>query len=353
MKPPMPAAEPATALALRRILGDYARGPRAIAALPADVDPVGFARLAETLGVAPLFHRVETGPLAADVLARWRQAALEQGARNLRALAAASVFFRVLEEAGLPVAAMRGLVLAHRDYASPGERVMGDVDLLLAPESRGPALAALARAGLRPFARLRSQELFSLHGATFELHWRLLSAKRYRDCVDEAAWLARRRPWIAPEGRLYTLAPEQECLGLVLHAFAHHELGMFRQLLDIALFLCRDDLDWAAMARWCREARVSRLFGLTFALTDALFLLEAESWRGHFPSPFAGSDAAARLDPWTRPFFGGAGLADAWARGRALVHAAETPPRRLRQLLRFLSWDAARRAFRRRRGRGR
>lgn len=324
-----------THLWLRSALGDYARSRSPITRIPADVDAEALRRWVEAHGLEGLFHRArDEGGRLEKVLAGWRQKAMGQLLANLRALRATSRLFVLLEAARIEAAAMRGVVLAHRDYASPEERSMRDVDLLLHPASRPAVLEVLHRAGHAPGERLRSQDVVRIDGVVMELHWSLLTAKRYRGCVDAAQWLHSRRPFRTPEGRLYTLSAEYELIGLILHAFVHHELSIFKQLLDIALFMTRPDLDWGLMAAWCRRARVGRMFALSLHLVDALFFLQTEVYRSHFPlSP----SVAGRVQAWIEPFFGRMAWGGYLQRKGNMLYAAETPVRAFRQCLGFFS----------------
>ena len=316
---------------LRRALGEYAK-TRQFPAIPADADADTLCRVVEALGLEGFLYQAE---IAAPP---WRERATQTLLANLRALHATTTLFRLLETARIPAAAMRGVVLAHRDYATPAERAMRDVDILCPATARPEILRILSAAGHEHAAVLRSQDVFRIEGVTFELHWALLTSKRYRGCVGEGAWLAARRPFDTPEGRIFTLAPEHEFFGLVLHACVHHELSIFKQLLDIAIFMARNELDWPRIADQARQKGLSRLFALTLGLTDALFLLEADACR-HFPLPGA---MQKRLPALMRLFFGQDGLREYAARKAAMLYAAETPERRFRQILGLFSAAEAR-----------
>ena len=324
-----------THLWLRGTLGDYARCRSPIARIPAELDALALQRWVTAHGLEGLFYQAEDeGGRLDAVLPQWRQKAMARLLANLRALRASSHLFTLLDAAGIEAAAMRGVVLAHRDYASPEERGMRDVDVLLHPASRTAVLELLQRAGHTPIERLRSQDVMQIEGVVMELHWSLLTAKRYRGCVDAAQWLRSRRPLESREGRLYTLSAEYELIGLILHAFIHHEMSIFKQLLDIALFMTRKDLNWEQVAGWCRRARVHRMFALSLHLVDTLFFLRAEAYRSHFALP---ASCAERVQAWIAPFFGRPALGDYLQRKANMLYAAETPARAFRQGIGFFS----------------
>ena len=316
---------------LRRALGQYAK-TRHFSSTPAGLDAATLCRIVEALGLEGFLYQAE------NALPYWRKKATQTLLANLRALHATAALFRLLEAARIPAAAMRGVVLAHRDYASPAERPMRDVDILCPADARPEIVRILAEAGHEHAAVLRSQDVFRIEGVTFELHWALLTSKRYRGCIDEREWLNNRQPLDTPEGRIFTLAPEHEFFGLILHACVHHELTIFKQLLDIALFLAQDELDWPRIAEQAGERRLGRMFALALGLTDALFLLDAPACR-HFPLPAA---MRKRLPALVRPFFGQDGIREYAARKAAMLFAAETPERRFRQILGMVSAHEAR-----------
>lgn len=328
----------ATHFWLRQSLGAYAKSRRAIAQIPAAIEPQTMSRWVEAHGLEGLFYQAQDagGGLAA-VLPRWRHKAMAELLANLRALKATVQLFGLLDQAGIEAVAMRGVVLANRDYASPEERSMRDADILLRADARSAVLHTLELAGHRPSERLRSQEVYTIDGVALELHWSLLTAKRYRGCIDEAEWLRQRSPLHTPDGRLYALPLEYELIGLVVHAFIHHELGILKQLLDIALFMNDEKLDWPWIAKWCRGNHLSRMFALTLHLVNELFFLEAKAFSRHFPLSSPASSGARRVQAWIDPFFSRAGLGNYLQLKGNMLHAAETPERWFRQAIGFFS----------------
>lgn len=324
-----------THLWLRHTLGEYACQRVMAATIPAELDMQLICRWVEAHGLEGLFYRttaankhlIEAGP-------RWHKKAMSELMANLRALKATVQLFTLLDGASIEAVAMRGVVLANRDYASPEERSMRDVDILLPPKARQHTLHVLALAGYQPCEQLRSQDVVQIGEVVLELHWSLLTAKRYRGCVDADQWLKSRSTLHTQDGCLQVLSREYELIGLVLHAFIHHELTIFKQLLDIALFMADEQLNWAWIAEWCRLSRVSRMFTLTLHLVASLFFLEAGAWCSSFPLK---DSESRRLQAWIRPFFSQTGLANYVQLKANMLHAAETPERAFRQLIGFFS----------------
>lgn len=333
---------------LRESLGEYARTRRAIACIPAEIEADILCRWVEAHGLEGLFYQAQdAGGSLVAILPRWRQKAMADLFTNLRALRLTVQLFNLFDTTGIEAVAMRGVVLANRDYGSPEERSMRDVDILLHADARSAVLRNLTLTGHTPIERLRSQEVYKIDGVVLELHWSLLTAKRYRNCIDEGAWLKLRSPLQTQDGRLYVLPRENELIGLVLHAFIHHELGILRQLLDIALFITDEKLDWPRVAKWCHDTRLTRMFALSLHLVDELFYLEAEVVSRHFPLPTAD---AKRVQAWIAPFFSRVELGNYLQLKGNMLYAAETPERLFRQALGFFSAselrDVRRRYFR-------
>lgn len=324
-----------THLWLRHSLGEYARQREMAAIIPAELDMQLICRWVEAHGLEGLFYRTTAANQHLfEAVPRWHKKAMAELVANLRALKATVQLFSLLDNAGIEAVAMRGVVLANRDYASPVERSMRDVDILLLPEARKHTLHVLALAGYKPCEQLRSQDVVQIEGVVLELHWSLLTAKRYRDCVDAEQWLQSRSTLHTQDGCLQVLSREYELIGLILHAFIHHELTIFKQLLDIALFMVDEQLDWAWIAEWCRQNRVSRMFALTLRLVGSLFFLGAGAWCSCFPLE---DSENRRLQAWIQPFFGQTDLANYVQLKANMLYAAETPERAFRQLIGFFS----------------
>ena len=250
---------------------------------------------------------------------------------------AASYFFKVLNEVGIPAVAMRGMALTQWVYSDPILRPMVDIDILILSEARYNFLANLEKHGLRCKRTLRSQFVYEIDNTKIEVHWSFLTPKRYRASANFDRWLDTRQEFVTKSGAIYCFSPENELLDLVCHAFIHHELDTLLKLTDIALVASHQNLDWDYINQWCEEASMTRLFALTLGLIDHLFgfaflnnLTQKNTLSRH---------TAKFYNAYSARFFQTDTVTDLFRRKQALLYAAESIDIKLKQLLRFLSID--------------
>ena len=336
---------------LRKSLGNYIRSKQAVREIPPEILAIRCSRWVEAHGLEGLFYRATSDDaVLKKSLCRWRNKAMAELCANLQALQATIKLFAFLDAAEIPAAAMRGVVLAHSEYGSPAERTMRDVDVLAPSQSKEIIVRLLTAKGYPPVEKLRSQDVFKIDGTVVEMHWSLLTAKRYCARVDTKQLLQSRRRVETQDGNLYALSPEFELIGLVLHAFVHHELTIVKQLVDIGLYMKKTDLNWDFIANWCQEARLVKMFALTFCLVDELFFLKDDQWWQAL-SPASGNSLSAhslkkRAQAWIYPFFGKRTVASSLMEKRNLLYAAEEPSIKFRQYLKFASFSTLRDLYR-------
>lgn len=274
---------------VRRIVSAYIMGRPVGTRAEAEMDWPRIGQIVAVHGLEGIFaHMLKGADLPPSLGEAWHKRALSVMFGNLKMLRTAARLFAILDEAGIPSVAMRGMSLAHKDYLAPGMRTMGDVDILIRSEDCWNFLEAIGRRGIEPERVLRSQYVFYIDGTKFEIHWSFLTAKRYRDIFDSDVLLADRTSFDTQDGRIYCLSNEHELIGLITHAFIHHELTIVKQLVDIGLFMVKPEMDWAYIREWSRSAKLSRMFALTGHLTDRIFRLDAEGFYRAFgdkPSP--------------------------------------------------------------------
>jgi hypothetical protein len=193
-------------------------------------------------GLGPLWH-VRTGReefrasrIAAEVLYLAQEHALGK-------------IDAVLDGAGIDYAIFKGTANRLLLYENPAVRICHDIDLLVRPENRVKAAAALAEEGFiaTPLVQNISHELLlSRSVVDIDLHWGLLREGRLRtDCV--AAMLKRRRRF----GAVWMLSAEDSFFMLVVHpAFTKHlaglEMGLHR-VVDIVDWLRTQPFSWQSV----------------------------------------------------------------------------------------------------------
>jgi hypothetical protein len=120
-----------------------------------------------------------------------------------------------LREAGVRVAAIKGVAFAKSLYAAPAERPMNDVDLLVARDQREAAEQALRKLGFEPgnSALLHHAKPWFLGDFVIDLHTNIIAPGRAR--IDlQHVWSRTSPGW--PEGA-ETLAPEDSLAFHLIH----------------------------------------------------------------------------------------------------------------------------------------
>jgi Uncharacterised nucleotidyltransferase len=218
--------------------------------------PAPRARLAGALAAARAGHVVMTRALA-EVLAGFRAEAI-------------------------PVIVLKGPVLAETVYPEPALRPFADLDLLVTPDDRRRADAALIALGCRRLADAHSWQFdVAYDGATVyetpggihvDLHWMLLTEPRYawNQAAERLVWCRATPIALAGEPAL-VLAREDLVLHLAAHLAVHHALAGLLRHWDIALVLSAGGLDWDVLLARAAEWRTRRALGLVLAGAEAAF----------------------------------------------------------------------------------
>ncbi len=301
-----------------------------------------WGRIEEIAGrnsVMPILLSVlDNSQIPKNIVHRWRQLSIGTELFYQRAKRAAITLCRIFDEEGIPAAVLRGMALTQSVYPDPSLRPMVDVDILVPESARHILPQLMQKHGLVLKTALRSQFIYLIDGVVFEIHWSLLTPKRYRNIVDAAAWLESRRLTPTGEGMLYCLTPENELLELVFHSFIHHEVKNLLQLIDIALVSNLEALDWHYLVSWCRDASVTRLFFFTVGLADHLFKLGLRKRLNEVGAALP-SLCGDMVDAYQASWLGGDTRRQFLRRKANLLHVAESPMVKLRQVVRFFSVD--------------
>jgi hypothetical protein len=266
----------------------HALGPAEIAWLNAQaLSPFVYARLRETGALARLTAEGQ------EALRRAYYSAA------IQAMVRESELIEVLDALGqeqvIPIL-FKGAALAYTVYPSPACRLMGDLDLWLTAEEMPRARAALERVGFaqrtrtrRPLA-LQAQYAGEVQmvraqppGSLVELHWGIFAGEwlKRTTATDVASVRGRAQagPRFEREGRplpTLLLAPEDAMIQLAVHATVNHQLAApwTRSLLDAALLVRRQGIDWAVVADRARAWRVATPLWAFLTLARELVGLE-------------------------------------------------------------------------------
>jgi hypothetical protein len=201
-----------------------------------------FASFVVDHGLGPLWHeRTKNSAFQASRLsAEALYLAQEQALHEIDA---------TLEEANIEFAVIKGAANRLLLYENPALRACHDLDLLVRPDDRVRAAAALLECGFA--ARLQPKDIsrelvLSRRGVDIDLHWGLLREGRLRSDGTEAMLQRRRR-----SHNVWMLSAEDAFFVLLVHpAFAKHlagwDMGLHR-VADILAWLRSQPLDWTAV----------------------------------------------------------------------------------------------------------
>ena len=255
---------------------------------------------------------------------------------NLKYLNAGVTFCRIAEDAGIKCVVTRGLALLLSDYPDIWIRQMGDIDILIDKKDKLSVYTCFMDNDILPYKQLRSQYVYKIHNARIELHWSYLTSKRFNYRMDTSEFLMGRQKIITQDGFIYRLSPEHEFIGLVCHAVIHHSLTIFKQLIDIALYIAKPDLDWGYIANWCKRNQMTRMFVFAIALVAAVFDLNIQSIAETF-----GIDLDKRkkyIDHHVNIFFRNE-ISDYFTHKKNMIYLAETPRSMLGSFFRIFSLE--------------
>jgi hypothetical protein len=226
-------------------------------------------------GVGPLLlHRLEAGALTdmvpERVLERLREERRLTAVHNLRNGAEFGRLARALQQAGVPVIALKGLHLAELVYGDISLRPMSDVDILVPRDQ--VERAALIIGGLdyefpSSLASSVGAMLSTMHhigmenrhfGLLLELHWSLSDPPDDFAFVEET-WRSA-VPGRLAEVNVLTMAPEFVLFHVCAHLACNHTFAFsLRALCDIAALVhCHPAMDWSTVARHARERACTR-----------------------------------------------------------------------------------------------
>lgn len=289
------------------------------------------------LGPICSFVMEKTGNMP-ELVQSWHQERRGMLLRNIKITKSAIWMFTLLEKHQISAVGFRGLNVAYRFYPLAELRSMRDVDILIHSDDCARFKEVLKREGYLPHRVLRSQFIYNINDIPFEIHWSYLTPKRYRHVITTEHLLSDRIKLPTADGLLFCLKPEYEMTGLIAHAFIHHHLDNLRQLVDIGLLLVNDDLDWDKIAKWCREARLTRLFNFTLSFVNRLFKLDKQECFSVIACKLP-SNVDQMYAAFAAALWGKDRLRDRIMRQAALLYVAERPVTKLKQLLRFAAAD--------------
>jgi len=273
-----------------------------------------------------------------ELLNKWKKLSIIGLYQYVNSIKTTVKLFEIFDNELIPAAALRGIALAEWIYPEPSLRPMQDVDIFISSEVQHKFESILESYGFLPIKKLRSQFVYFIDNTLFEIHYSFLTPKRYRNAADFNQWIIRRRLSKVAEGKIYILCPEDELLNLVCHVFIHHELDRLLQLVDIAMLIQAEDLNWDYISDWCEKAAMTNLFCFTLSFIDYLFDLGITAYLKKFKWSNR-KLTANRFESYASYLFGVDCLNYFYNRKANLIYIAEKPMVKFKQFIRFLSID--------------
>lgn len=162
-------------------------------------------------------------------------------------------------------------------YPLPGQRTMGDLDLLVHQEDKQKAFDALLRLGFRTKIQTSGEWICDKNEMVIELHHRLVydhsvefeSMQAWGDMVwDYAA--------VQKDKMQRRLDLTYHLIYILLHLRKHLlENGVaFRQFMDVAVFASQPDIDWQQAELWLKELGLNKFSQTCFAFCERWFSIK-------------------------------------------------------------------------------
>jgi hypothetical protein len=253
---------------LERILSSTPDDPEGLArGFAAGVNWPDLARAAQDHGLFTLLvHECDRAGVVVppDIRKQWARHCAIASVWHAHLLASLDALGEIFSTAGLPVAALKGPLLAERIYPEGALRPSVDLDLLVAEHDLERATSALEAAGWQTqagptatYSRQHHHHLqFQREGQPpLELHFRARVAFGSVLGAEELIWSSS-----ATKGRgrgLRILEPEDELVYLAVHAAAHGYVRLM-WLYDLKLYYRRyaAAIDWPTVATRARVVRM-------------------------------------------------------------------------------------------------
>ncbi len=178
-----------------------------------------------------------------------------------------------LAASSIPVLAIKGFALAHGVYRRDGERVMGDLDILVPRNAKNQAQKTIER---MMGAKLKATADFQVgirtrHGVPIDLHWELASRHRFKTDID--GLIDRARP--GPCNLLYP-DPNDQMVVLAIHFARSRMVAPFRTVIDGLALARANGASARVVATRAREAGAERAVGVWLGMLAEYGLNQGE-----------------------------------------------------------------------------
>ena len=252
-----------------------------------DIDNINWKEVydyAEAHAVSPLIYPMvkklsKTYEIDDDLIAKWSKSTIFSGIYQTQHINQMKKVFNAFKEAGIPVVALKGLILREL-YPRPELRTMSDSDLLIKKDCVVAAEKVLVGLGYSKSKSIGHESCFVHHSAlAIDLHWSLTNEDHLKNVepFEDTIW-QNLRPYDFHAVEILALSKEYELMHLFIHIASHMIKSGFgvRQLCDIVVFIEKeqDNIDWILVYDLGKVCKLNKLISTILIICKNLFSLE-------------------------------------------------------------------------------
>lgn len=240
--------------------------------------PYLFKRLQKKGVSLPVHHQIEL-----------KKAYLRNSGRNMAVMAVFEQLLAELDTANIPVIPLKGLYLAAAYYDNPGERIIGDLDLLVPRHQIATAVEKGQRCGFFAHTPIQidawlaqKHQIAAQYHATSKLilewHWHLMAPQSPGVPPIQDFW-QRALPTAVFPKPARTLTREDLILHLAYHIAYHHDfLFGLRSLCDLDLVCQQTGIGWQKVVERSQSWGLARGLFLVLKLAKTLLNSAIPEW---------------------------------------------------------------------------
>lgn len=231
--------------------------------------------------VYPLFSRLDKNLLPNNkLLLKWRDTTIISGLSLLANYKRTGLVLSNLHNAGIPVIALKGLVLNYL-YPRPELRIMCDADILINESDFTYAIKIITDMGYTAEKYKGTKHIVFYHSSfmAIELHKKLIDTDiiKNKEQFNKKVWNNLREINIHGASA-FAMAWEQQVLHVCLHMAVHmkNEGISLRQLCDLVLIVVfkKSEIDWEFVNIKFKEHGIDKFAQVLFQVCNLLFEME-------------------------------------------------------------------------------
>ena len=188
--------------------------------------------------------------------------------------------FSKLNEEGIPVIALKGLILRYL-YPTPDLRTMGDADILVHEEDLQKVETTLTEMGYIKTEDSTPAHIAFIHKkySPIEVHWKLADTRYIKDVdsFEKDVWDNAKVKDIG-DAQVLSLCPEDFLIHLCIHMAVHMRSGGFglRQLCDLVLLIESEPstIDWQYFTSKVKQYNIEKFTAAILGVCNLIFGLK-------------------------------------------------------------------------------